>query len=143
MEKSNRPSCLILVPRAPEFRPLRDAVREGVKKFDVEPVGLDDGVMYGGVVSEAIARISTSIEKADALIVDITGANPNIMYELGFAHALKKQVLPIVKRGDSNIPSDLQGYLYFVYDDMDELENRQLLIHTINKWLYRIFKGEP
>lgn len=100
----------------------------------IEAITLNQQVEYGGLVSDVALQIPRNIESADALIVDITGANPNIMYELGFAHALKKPVLPIVRKGDSDVPSDLQGYLFYVYDESAPLGE---LHEIVGRWLRR------
>ena len=42
----------------------------------------------------------TSLEKARAVIVDITGYNANVMYELGHVHA--KNIKPLIIIRDSN-----------------------------------------
>jgi len=70
-------------------------------------VNLDDG------------NISNMIENTDIIIADISHNNPNVLYEIGYAHALKKAVIPIVERSNVKIPSQLQGVLYFAYDIND------------------------
>jgi len=49
-----------------------------------------------------------SICEARLIIADLTGLNPNVMYELGVAHTLGKETL-IIYRQDENIkfPFDL------------------------------------
>lgn len=42
--------------------------------------------------------ITEGICKARVVIVDITGYNPNVMYELGISHALKKEFIIIYQR---------------------------------------------
>ena len=127
------PNCLILGPRTVEFTALIVSLRNVLARMGVELITLDRQVEYGGLVSDAALQIPRTIENADAVIVDLTGANPNVMYELGFAHALKKPVLPIVSRRDPDIPSDLQGYLYYAYDESDPFD----LSQTVDRWLRR------
>jgi hypothetical protein len=40
-----------------------------------------------------IKDISEGICKSRFVVADITGSNPNVMYELGVSHALKKDVI--------------------------------------------------
>jgi Nucleoside 2-deoxyribosyltransferase len=103
------------------------------KTIHVRWITFTSEVQYGGFSSEIATQIPRTIESADAVIADLTNADPNVMYELGFAHALKKPVLPIVQRDSSRIPSDLQGYLFYAYDNPVEL------VITVERWLYRTF----
>jgi hypothetical protein len=129
------PRCLILAPRTPEFRAVIRALTTAIVRERAVAVTLDTQMEYGSLLSEIALHIPRTIESSDVVIVDITGGDPNVMYELGFAHALKKPVLPLIRKreGDQNIPSDLQGYLYYVYDveDLDDL------IGTVIRWLRR------
>ena len=51
------------------------------------------------------------------LVVDITRQNPNVLYELGFAHALRKpSILISTSEVNSSPPSDLAGFQYIVYE---------------------------
>ncbi len=94
-----------------------DAYKRGAfKKFE----------MHSRVVTEPI-------ERADFIIADLTGSNPNVMYEIGFAHALRKPILFIVQKGVKHVPSDISGNLYFVYDPSKPEE----LHHIIRTWISR------
>lgn len=63
--------------------------------------------------------IKNAIDEADIIIADLTDFNPNVMYELGFAHAIRKPTLLIVKRGLEGLPSDIGGNFFIVYDPDD------------------------
>jgi hypothetical protein len=127
------PTGLILMPRDARFEKITRIIADCLWQMHVRPITLDTQVEYAGIVSDARSQIPRAIESADIVIVDITSANPDVMYELGFAHALKKPVLPLVRRSESSIPSDLQGYLYYPYDENDEHE----LIDRVQSWVDR------
>jgi hypothetical protein len=135
-----RVRVLILAPRSEAsfdvMNLLVDAVHRGSPSGDTEVVTLNPRGEYGGLVSEVALQIPRNLESADAVIADLTGTDPNVMYELGFAHALKKPVLPIVRKGNASIPSDLQGYLYYVYD----LDAPRELFQTVEHWLRRMIE---
>ena len=44
-------------------------------------------------ITDILDDIWQAINAADFVIADITGRNPNVLYELGLAHALAKPVL--------------------------------------------------
>ena len=77
-----------------------------------------------------INKIISSIASAYYLIVDISGHNANVFYELGIAHTLRDadKVL-ILKNKETKCPSDLAHINYFEYDDGDYLT---LYDHVVN-----------
>jgi hypothetical protein len=65
-----------------------------------------------------VSRIfADAIDSSDLIIADLTSENPNVMYELGYAHALRKQTILLLNEQDkAGIPADLAGYLFLTYD---------------------------
>ena len=47
---------------------------------------------------DAVAQIWNAIREADICVADISETNPNVMYELGLAHAMQKQVILLIKK---------------------------------------------
>lgn len=62
-----------------------------------------------------LARIYNQIGKADIVIGDMTGRNPNVFYEIGYAHALNKRTVLLTKES-SDIPFDLTHHFHIVYE---------------------------
>ncbi|MBR4333328.1 MAG: hypothetical protein IKP72_11680 [Clostridia bacterium] len=50
------------------------------------------------------------IYEADIILADLTGLNPNVMYELGLAHSFNKKTIIITQDDLSNLPFDLKQY---------------------------------
>lgn len=50
------------------------------------------------------------IYEADIIVADLTGLNPNVMYELGLAHSFNKKTIIITQDELSNLPFDLKQY---------------------------------
>lgn len=65
-------------------------------------------------VENMLDRIFTNIAKADIIIADMTGRNPNVFYETGYAHALKKPVIALTKNAE-DIPFDLKHFPHIIY----------------------------
>ena len=63
--------------------------------------------------------IQDQIASCDLIIVDITDANPNVMYEFGFARAMDKQVIPITASDIRDLPADIRQYYVLQYDKSD------------------------
>ena len=58
--------------------------------------------------------ILEKIHKSDLIIADLTSANPNVFYELGIAHALRKSVI-LVTQSIEEVPFDLKPYRLLEY----------------------------
>lgn len=85
---------------------------------------VDEQIYEGGMMQ----RIYNQITKADVIVSDMTGRNPNVFYETGYAHALGKRVIMLTQDG-ADIPFDLKDYPHIVYQGKitalkDELERR-------------------
>lgn len=59
-------------------------------------------------------RIYNQIQTADYIVADMTGKNPNVFYEVGYAHALQKKVILITQDGN-DIPFDMKHFLHIIY----------------------------
>lgn len=60
------------------------------------------------IVYERIAR-------AELIIADLTDRNPNVFYELGYAHAMNKPAILIAQR-EEDVPFDVRHKKYVQYD---------------------------
>lgn len=65
----------------------------------------DELAFQGSVFQEVYDRVA----KADVIVADISQRNPNVWYELGYAHALGKTTL-LLTDTPQDIPSDLATY---------------------------------
>lgn len=83
-------------------------------------------------------KIVTSIVGSNYLIVDISGLNANVLYELGIAHTLRdaKNVF-ILKDEETECPSDLKHITYFQYykNNLDELYQHVVNFFKSNNYM--------
>ena len=89
--------------------------------------------------------IVTAIAESDVVVADLTGANPNVYYELGLAHALQKQVV-LLSQDVQKAPFDLRSYRIIEYGDRFDqfqgaLERLRKLAHDISA--ERVRFGSP
>lgn len=103
--------CFIVMPFSQEWsndvhRILADACRAA----HVQPVRGDDLFTPTDILED----IWQGINGADFVMADITGKNPNVLYELGIAHSLAKPVL-ILSREAADIPIDLSTRRVMLY----------------------------
>jgi hypothetical protein len=65
-------------------------------------------------------KIQRAINGADVVIADCTGANPNVFYEIGMAHALGKETILLTGDSAEHAPTDLRAYEFIPYRLDDE-----------------------
>ena len=121
---------LLITPFSEEFQFLRQLIDDALKEVEIEPILMEETLAVGTPIVESVQQ---AIGRADVIIADLTGSNPNVMYEVGFAHALRKPILILVQHVIGHVPSDMAGYLYFVYDPSKPDELRR----TIHAWAVR------
>jgi len=66
-------------------------------------------------VQPVIEDIWEGICSSSTIIGDVTGRNPNVMYEIGIAHTLGKPVV-ILTQDINDVPFDLRHYRCIVYE---------------------------
>jgi hypothetical protein len=107
-----------------------DSIFDDIYKFGIKGAASDVGA-YAERLDEQIFtegmldRIFNQISKADVIVADMTGRNPNVFYEVGYAHALGKIVLLLTKNSD-DIPFDLKHRQHTVYQGSIDLLRTEL-----------------
>jgi hypothetical protein len=126
-----KPFVFVLIPFAPEFN---DIFKFGIKGAAIE-VGayaerLDDQIFTDGMLD----RIFNQISKADVIVADMTGRNPNVFYEVGYAHAIGKIVL-LLTQDTNDIPFDLKHRQHIIYGGSIDTLKSELI--TRLEWAIR------
>lgn len=79
------------------------------------------------------------METNELVIVDVTGHNPNVFYEMGYRARTKKPMILLRKKGE-NLPFDINTIRAFDYDltDLDSVETiKERLKSTIESFNYQ------
>ena len=102
------------MPFKASLEPVYSVMREACSSLSIE-VRRADEIAEAGKITD---QIYEALGGADVIIADITGRNPNVMYELGYAHGLKKQV--VLLNSGKSAPFDLADYRQLRYrlDDL-------------------------
>lgn len=116
-----KPFAFVLMPFDAEFA-------------DVYSLGIKDTVEQAGIFAERVdeqvfhregilERIYNQIDVADFIIADMTGRNPNVFYEVGYAHAKSKLCILLTKNAQ-DIPFYLKHHRHFVYCSLSDLKKK-------------------
>lgn len=106
------PTTFVLMP----FNDLFNTYYDEIYKPALMEAGMDvyrADTLYASV--PIIEDIRNGIIKADLLLADLTGKNPNVFYELGLAHAIGKSVILTVQNLE-DLPFDLRHLRTIIYN---------------------------
>src|SRR5215210_2536218 len=105
-------TCFVVMP----FHALFGAQYERVIRPAIEEVGLvcvrgDEIYTRQAIVQD----IWHAIRNARLVVAELSGRNPNVMYEIGLAHAIGKPIV-LLTRNQEDVPFDLRALRYIYYD---------------------------
>ncbi|OOE57248.1 hypothetical protein BZG13_11730 [Salinivibrio sp. ML323] len=111
--QKTKPFAFVLMPFSSEFEDVyKLGIKEASENCDVLAQRLDEQLFNEGMLD----RIYRQIDVADFVIADLSDRNPNVFYELGYAHARDKIYILLTKNAD-DIPFDLKHRRHVVYGD--------------------------
>ena len=125
----------VMMPFRQEFDAVRSSIREAAGHAKVECVWADEITEAGPISDQIVAEIRRSW----ACIADVTGQNPNVAWEIGFAQALGKPVITIAQ-SPSDLFFDLKDQRTIVYAKGDL---SRTLVQTLTTWLERLRERQP
>ena len=123
--KTEKPTAFSIMKFEKDFDDLYDNVIVHVcEGFGYKSIRADKCYASSPIIQDIVREIA----KASLVIADITMDNPNVFYELGYAHALSK---PTILLADANkrdkLPFDVSGYRTIFYENTiggkKEIEN--------------------
>lgn len=85
-------------------------IKETANQLGILAERVDEQIFQEGILE----RIYRQIDMADLIIADMTGQNPNVFYEVGYAHARGK-ICILMTKDAGDIPFDLKHHRHIVY----------------------------
>lgn len=139
-------SCFVMMPFAPPLGSYYEKVyKPAIEKAGLKPVRADTEIFATGKIMD---QVWSGINSATVLVAELTTRNPNVFYELGLAHALKKPVV-LVSSNEEDVPFDLKYIRVIYYDVTDPFWGTKLLdkvaeniLSAIQNPEEAIFRGE-
>jgi hypothetical protein len=106
-----RKRCFYVGPFAEPFNTIySDHVRRALLSAGFSVTRADE--IYG--TSPVIQDIWEAISSAELVVAEVTGRNPNVMYEIGMAHTIGTPVA-ILTQSIDDVPFDLRHHRCIVY----------------------------
>jgi len=105
--------CFVLMPFDNQFD---DIYSLGIKQSCIDAGAYCERVDEQIFNEPILERIYNQISKADIIIADMTDRNPNVFYEVGYAHALGKTTILLTQKAE-DIPFDLKHFPHIIYNN--------------------------
>lgn len=114
-----------------------DVILPACEGFGILPVRADQIPTTGEIPEQVFRRLRDS----QLVIADLTGANPNVMYELGLRHTTGKLTIQIGER--SRLPFDISAIRTIIFRRTEAglIDARKRLAQAIGEGLHR--GGDP
>ena len=126
-------TAFVIMPIKPEFDMTLGLITEVCEELEILTQRADDISKQDFIMS----NILEGITKSEIVIVDITGSNPNVFYELGIAHSLRAKHCVIIITQESDIPKttpfDIRHWSILQYSYNNKPLFRALLKKRINE----------
>jgi hypothetical protein len=135
---TSKPKVFVMMPFSEPFNSLyEDVIKEVAISAGFDIVRADE-ILGPGII---IADMQRQITECQAVVTEISTANPNVFYELGYAHALGKPAVLLIRRESGrDIPFDIRGYRAIVYDD--SISGKKIVERNLEQHL-RSVKRDP
>jgi hypothetical protein len=128
-------SCFVMMPFANPIGKYYALIYEpAIKKAGLNPVRADADIFGTGKIMN---QVWTGLNSAKVLVAELTGRNPNVFYELGLAHALKKPVV-LVSKSEEDVPFDLHHIRVIYYDVTDPFWGEKLIAKVAENILFAL-----
>jgi len=100
----------VIVPFASDYVPIFKVIEKTATKHGFLATKADQFLKSDHIVTD----IWSLLHNSNLVICDCTALNPNVMYELGIAHALGKHTV-LITQDPNSVPFDLKHMRYLTY----------------------------
>ena len=134
LPSSNKRLCFISAPNA-RISFLKELIYPTLEDNNITPITFDEAIMPG---DNWMVKSETLLKESSYVIVDASGNNANVMWELGTIMSLNKKHLIIVEEEQSQtMPSNLSNFRYLTYSTSNDNEDFiARLGEELSTWLH-------
>lgn len=108
----------VAMPFRPDFQDLyKYAIRPALEEMGFKIWKADEKISN----IDIMCKICQGIQESSYIIANISDWNPNVLFEMGLAYGIGRNVV-LIKNRKERVPVDLKGLEYIDYEDIDELK---------------------
>lgn len=134
--EATKPKAFVVMQFSDEYNILyKDVIKPICESYGLECVRADEFFESTPILKDIVDSINLS----SLIIAEITPDNPNVFYEIGYAHALNKPTIILCDKTRSKLPFDLSGFRTLFYENSIGGKNR--VENDLQKYVEKIFKN--
>lgn len=131
--ESVKPKLFVVMQFTNEFNNLySDVIIPVAEKLGFEVIRADEFYSSTPILND----ITKSIIESSVIIADITPDNPNVFYEIGYAHAIKKPTILICDKIRQKLPFDISSFRTLFYEN--SIAGKSKIENNLKKYLENI-----
>lgn len=121
-EGDKKPFVFVVMQFSPEWNDVYEVgIRPACTDAGADCQRVDEQIF----LENMLERIYRQIEDADIVVAEMSGRNPNVYYEVGYSHGVRKPVILLTREAE-DIPFDLRQYPHIVYGNSIATLKREL-----------------
>lgn len=125
-----------MMPFAATFNDIYNEISGACSEAGLNCLRVDEIYNNKSIIDDVIG----TIDRARIVICDLTGKNPNVLYETGIAHALGREVIIIAQDISNDVPFDLKHMRCIEYDGTNQA-GRHALREKLTRTIKRVCDG--
>jgi hypothetical protein len=128
MASAEKPTCFVIAPIGSNESDIRKRSDKVLKHIFRKALAEKYQVIRGDEIDEPgmiTSQVLRAVQEAALVVADLTGHNPNVLYELAVRHAIEKPIIHVIEPKLSKIPFDIAGFRTIEFDltDPDSIES--------------------
>ena len=115
VDNENKSKVFVSIPLTKDFQKIRNYVVNYLENHGYVPILIENMSVGSSIFSE----ITKMIKQCDFIVADVSQNNPNVFYELGLAHGLKKSLFLIRNNKIKSLENNdlINEYFQLTYDE--------------------------
>lgn len=109
MPAAEKPICFAIAPIGPKDSDIRKRSDKVLKHIFKRALAKKYKVLRGDDIDEPgmiTSQVLRAVQDSPLVVADLTGHNPNVLYELAVRHAIEKPIIHAIEPKVSKIPFD-------------------------------------
>ena len=129
-----KPKAFIVMQFTKEYNQLyTEVIKPVCEKYGLEVERADEFYTATPIIKDIVK----SIKNASVIIAEITPDNPNVFYEVGYAHAIEKPTILLSDVNREKLPFDISGFRTLFYENT--IAGKTKVEQNLNRFLENIF----
>ena len=129
-----KPKAFVVMQFSKEYNQLyTEVIKPVCEKYGLEVERADEFYTATPIIKD----IEKSIKNASVIVAEITPDNPNVFYEVGYAHAIGKPTILLSDVNREKLPFDVSGFRTLFYENT--IAGKTKVERNLNKFLENIF----